>query len=164
MKSLFTGFILTMLLFTVSPSWAADVDSPMTKVGMLSCKILPHTGINLLVHSTRDIRCEFTSATGGSVERYKGETGIGFGLDVAIGKRSSMTYSILARHFTAGANQLAGKYSGASGSATLGVSAGDSAPIEKDDGTIALQPIRVRNQGAGVSLGFSYIYLEPDSQ
>ncbi len=165
MKPLFTRLCLIMLLFSAFPATASDIDTLATKVGTLNCKILPHSGINLLIHSTRDIRCEFSPVAGGSVEHYKGETGIGFGLDVAIGKRSNMIYSVLAsRHFTPKANQLAGKYSGAAGGATLGISVGDSAPIEKDDGSIALQPISVRNQGAGVALGFSYIYLEPDNQ
>jgi len=164
MNSIFAGLCLVVLLIPFDSGIASENDFPEKKVGMLSCKILPHSGINLLIHSTRDIRCEFTPATSGPVEYYKGETGIGFGLDVAINKGSNITYLVLANHFTANSHQLAGKYSGARGSASLGVSAGDLAPIEKNDGSIALQPMKVKNQGIGVTLGFSYIYLEPDSQ
>jgi len=70
---------------------------------------------------------------------------------------------VLADQFRAGIHQLAGRYSGASGSATLGLSAGDAAPIQKDDKSISLQPIRVRNSGVGVAAGFSYLYLEADN-
>lgn len=74
-----------------------------------------------------------------------------------------IVYSVLADQFKAGIYQLAGRYSGASGSAALGLSAGDAAPIQKDDRSISLQPILVRNSGAGVAAGFSYIYLEADN-
>ncbi|ATX82431.1 Protein of unknown function (DUF992) [Mariprofundus ferrinatatus] len=159
-----SAVLLTSLMILSSPALAAHPDAPSKQVGTLTCTILPHTGINLLIHSTRDIRCEFKSTSEGAVERYKGETGIGFGLDVTFKKGSVLVYSVLADHFKQNTNQLAGKYSGARGSVTtFGATVGDIAPIEKDDGTVSLQPIRVRNKGVGATLGFTYIYLEPDS-
>ncbi|ATX79157.1 Protein of unknown function (DUF992) [Mariprofundus aestuarium] len=156
---------LSALMLSSYPALAAHPDAPSKKVGTLTCKILPHAGINLLIHSTRDIRCEFEMLEDGVIERYKGETGIGFGLDVAFARGSVLIYSVLADHFKQNTNQLAGKYSGARGNVTtLGATVGDSAPIEKDDGTISLQPMSVQNKGVGATLGFSYIYLEPDSQ
>jgi len=161
MNRLFASICLAVLLPHAGDAVAAG-NAP-GRVGTLNCRIMPHSGINLLIHSTREVRCEFMPSGGGPVEYYKGETGIGFGLDINFNKRADIVYSVLADQFRAGIHQLAGRYSGASGSATLGLSAGDAAPIQKDDKSISLQPIRVRNSGVGVAAGFSYLYLEADN-
>ncbi|HKI62752.1 MAG TPA: DUF992 domain-containing protein [Mariprofundaceae bacterium] len=151
---------LSALLFAAWPALADEGEAPQRKVGTLSCKILPDSGINLLIHSTRDVLCEFTPDDGGTREKYKGETGIEFGIDASFNKRTDIAYSVLANHVTRGSRQLAGKYTGAGGGITLGVSVGDSAPLRKNDGTISLQPIQVNNTGSGVAAGFTYLYLE----
>jgi len=155
------------LLILLLPSWyafAEHIETPKHTVGTLRCKVLPHSGLNLLIHSSKDIRCEFTSKDKRVVEYYKGETGIKFGIDIGFGKHENITYSVLSRNFKQGERQLAGKYSGASGNATLGLSAGDSAPIEKDDKSVSLQPVRVNANGIGAAAGFGYLYLEIDRQ
>ena len=155
-------WIITSLLL---PVWLTSTDEALSQetiVGKLSCQILPHSGINLLIHSTRDIRCQFKPADGSATEHYKGETGIRFGLDVSIDRSEKITYSVLADHFKPGTHQLAGKYSGAGGEANLGIAVGDSAPIRKRDRSVSLQPINTRHQGAGVAAGLNYIYLEAD--
>ncbi len=96
------------------------------------------------------------------MEHYIGETGINFGLDVNINRRTDIAYSVMAFHFRPGTHQLAGKYSGAGGGASLGVTAGESMPIRNNDRSITLQPIHVRNSGAGVSAALTYLYLEAD--
>jgi len=162
MNRLFASLCLIVLLLHAGGVPAAE--NTFGRVGTLNCKVMPHSGINLLLHSTREMCCEFTSLNNRFVEYYKGKTGIGLGLDVSFNRQADIAYSVLAKHFRAGIHQLAGKYSGASGSATLGVSAGDTAPIQKDDKSISLQPIQVENSGIGVAAGFSYLYLEADNQ
>ena len=141
---------------------AGRVEAPPHIVGILACRILPYSGINLLIHSVRQIRCEFTPRDGGPVERYKGETGIGFGIDVNVGKHTSIRYSVLAHRFRPGTHQLAGKYSGWGGHVTFGLSVGNTVPIAKRDGSISLQPIGGKRSGGGVAAGFTYLYLEAD--
>ncbi|MDX8406990.1 MAG: DUF992 domain-containing protein [Mariprofundaceae bacterium] len=140
---------------------ADPISAPPPRVGMLSCKIVPDSGINLLIHSTRAVTCTFKPESGDAVEHYKGETGIGFGLDVNINQRSRVAYVVAAGHFRPGTHQLAGRYSGAGGGASLGVQAGGSAPLQKRDRSIILQPTQVLNSGAGAALGLTYLYLEP---
>ena len=147
------------------PAWLISTHEALaqqTIVGRLSCQILPHSGINLLIHSTKDIRCQFEPSDGSATEHYKGETGIKFGLDVGIDRSEKITYSVLADSFKPGTHYLAGKYSGAGGEANLGLAVGDSAPIRKRDRSVSLQPIDTRNKGAGVAAGLNYIYLEAD--
>jgi len=156
-------WIVTSLLVLIACFISTDEAlSQETIVGRLSCQILPHSGINLLIHSTKDIRCQFNPADGSAAEHYKGETGIKFGLDVSIDRSEKITYSVLANHFKPGTHYLAGKYSGAGGEANLGLAVGDSAPIRKRDKSVSLQPINTRHKGVGVAAGLNYIYLEAD--
>jgi hypothetical protein len=163
MQRSLAGLLLTAaLLLPAGNAIAGKADVPKNIVGILACKIVPNSGINLLIHSVRDIRCEFKPREGGPVERYKGETGIGFGIDVSVDKQTSIRYSVLANHFRPGTHQLAGKYSGLGGGVTFGLSAGNNAPIGKRDGSISLQPIGGKSSGGGVAAGFTYLYLEAD--
>ena len=164
MSRLITGLSLMIPILLSSNAFAEHVETPKHMIGILKCKVLPHSGLNLLIHSSRDIRCVFTSKDKRSIEYYKGETGIKFGVDIGLGKHEDITYSVLSKDFEAGAHQLAGKYSGASGNATLGISAGDAAPIVKNDKLISLQPINIKSNGVGAAAGFSYLYLEVDPQ
>jgi len=153
---------LSACLIAISPASAKQSGSPYHSIGSLQCDIIPDSGINLLIHSTRDVRCIFTPSNGGPVEHYKGETGIRLGLDININKRGKITYSVLAEHSLSKPYQLAGKYSGAGGGITFGVSVGDATPIRKQDRSIALQPIQTGHSGAGAGAGFTYLYLEAD--
>jgi len=149
--------------FFASESFAYEADHLQKNVGTLSCKMLPHSGINLLIHSTSEIRCEFEPSEGGPKEYYKGETGIKFGLDLSINRKTNMVYLVRTEHFRPGTHQLAGKYSGVGGGITLGISAGDTTPIQNNDKSISLQPMSAKKSGVGAGAGFTYICLEEDN-
>jgi hypothetical protein len=160
-RSLAGMFLTAALLLPAGSAIAGKVAAPTNIIGVLACKIVPHSGINLLIHSVRDVRCEFTPRDGGPVEHYKGETGVGFGIDVYLGKHTVIRYSVLANHFQPGVHQLAGKYSGLGGGVTFGIGIGNNAPIGKRDGSISLQPI-IGKSSASAAGGFTYLYLEAD--
>jgi len=162
MIRLLKGLCLSLLLLTTSQAAAGEAE--IQRIGTLNCNTIPHSGVNLLIHSTKGVRCEFSPADGGTTEYYRGETGVGFGLDVSVNTRGSTRYSVLARQYRAGSHQLAGKYEGAGGGISFGLSAGDNTPIQKSDGSISLQPISVKNSGAGAAAGFTYLYLQPASK
>ncbi|WP_018293929.1 DUF992 domain-containing protein [Mariprofundus ferrooxydans] len=163
MKRILTVICLGTLLLSAGNSAADEAAAPTHQIGTLTCNILPHSGFNLLIHSTSEIRCTFTPSNGNRAEKYKGETGIEFGVDMNFNKRTEMAYSVLSDRFAPGTGQLSGKYSGVGGGVTLGVSVGNSAPIRNHDKNISLQPVQSRNSGAGVAGGFTYLYLEPDN-
>ncbi|MDQ6972087.1 MAG: DUF992 domain-containing protein [Mariprofundaceae bacterium] len=158
MTRLLKVLCLSLLLLTMGQATAGEAE--IQRIGTLNCNTIPHSGVNLLIHSTKGVRCEFSPADGGESEYYRGETGIGFGLDVSVNTRGSIRYAVLVRHDEAGSYQLAGKYEGAGGGISFGLSAGDNTPIQKSDGSISLQPISVENSGAGAAAGFTYLYLE----
>jgi len=159
-----TGIFLTTFLLSPWLAPASEPEVPPRMIGTLGCNILPDSGVNLLIHSTKDIRCEFAPAAGGKSEHYKGETGIEFGIDASLNKRTNIAYSVLADHFSPASGQLAGKYTGAGGGISLGISVGESAPLRKNGGNISLQPIRVKNTGSGAAAGFTYLYLEEETK
>lgn len=154
--------ITLLILLAGTPVYGHDQQQAENHIGILSCKLQPSSGLNLLIRSTRYIRCEFVPAKDYGSEYYKGETGVAFGLDIALNRRTSISYAVLASRYSPHTQQLSGTYAGAGGTATLGLSAGGTAPIEKQDGSITLQPINTDSRGAGVSVGFTYLYLEAD--
>ncbi|MFQ5355075.1 MAG: DUF992 domain-containing protein [Mariprofundaceae bacterium] len=134
-----------------------------TKVGVLSCKTVPGSGMNLIIHSTRNVTCEFKSTAGAGSENYKGEMGIGLGIDLNIKQDETIGYTVISADFKAGTYQLAGKYAGAKASATLGIGAGAAILLGGSDDSIALQPIALSGStGLGVAAGIGYLYLEAD--
>jgi len=142
-----------------------EVSSSGTKVGVLTCKTVPGSGLNLLIHSTVDVKCAFKSTAGGSPEHYKGETGIGLGVDVNVKRQQTIGYTVLSADFKPGTYQLAGKYGGVEGSATVGVGVGASVLVGGNDRSISLQPIAISTStGLGVTGGFNYLYLQPDKK
>lgn len=154
--------LLCLALLGVMPARAGDINEPMHKVGLLHCTVLPHSGINLLIRSTQYIRCHYEPFDNNRSYAYKGETGIGFGIDLNLGKRTAIDYVVLA--YADGEVSLSGRYSGAGGSASAGLNVGDSTPIARRDRQVSLQPIGIVSRGIGASLGFTYIYLEPDDE
>ncbi len=171
MNRVLAKICLTALLFPVGNAFANETRGPVDEnmgtlniVGMLICKTVPHSGLDLLIHSIKGVRCTFNPTDGGPVGHYKGETGIEFGINVGIDNRKYIRYSVIARHFRAGTHQLAGKYSGVGGGAILGLSVGNSAPLRKNNGGILLQPVTDKDSGADVDIGLSYLYLEADGR
>ena len=158
------AMMMAVLAWPASQASAADeMSSSGMKVGVLTCKTVPGSGVNLLIHSTVDVKCEFKSSAGGSPEHYKGETGIGFGIDVDVKRQTTIGYTVLSADFKPGTYQLAGKYAGAEGSATVGAGLGAAVLMGGNNRSISLQPITISTStGFGVTGGFTYLYLEPD--
>lgn len=156
--------IILGLLLALPGSATGKEQAPLHPVGTLTCKVLPHTGLNLLIHSTRMLRCTFTPRDGGETSAFKGETGVRLGLDIGLNAQARLRYSVLARSARIRSADLAGQYHGAGGSLSLGFTFGNTAPIRKRDGSIVLQPIESSHQGISGSTGFTYLYLEPATQ
>ncbi|MDX8392608.1 MAG: DUF992 domain-containing protein [Mariprofundaceae bacterium] len=158
---MFVGLLLCVLF---CPAAVLAAEPNLHRIGTLNCRTIPHSGMNLLIHSTKGVRCAFIPATNAPIKHYKGETGIGFGLDVNINHSDDTSYAVLANRFAPATQQLAGKYEGAKGSASFGLTVGDNAPISKTDGSISLQPVNVKTGGISAAAGFSYLYLKAEDE
>lgn len=69
----------------------------------VTCSVVPGTRVNLIIRSTADVVCEFDNA--GTIEKYKGETGIGLGLDLSLKTEETMHFAV----FTASSDVTMGR-------------------------------------------------------
>ena len=152
------------LMLTVAGAGAALAADPGVKLGVLRCEQVPGSGINLLIHSTVNVRCQFTSVTGGTPARYQGETGIGLGIDLNWNKTESIAFTVFgaSANVAPGSYPLAGKYIGGRASASVGVGTGVQALVGGSGNQFSLQPLAIESaRGVGVAAGLGYLYLEP---
>jgi hypothetical protein len=127
-----------------------------TKVGVLRCRTSASLG--LIVASHQRLRCTF-SPDSGRPENYVGHVNR-LGIDLGIRAGGIMTWAVVAptRGFHHGA--LAGRYVGASGSASLGVGVGANALVGGFHRSIALQPLSIEGHtGVNLALGVAGLTL-----
>ena len=132
-------------------------------MGVLQCTVVPGSRVNLLIRSTADVNCEFNN--NGTIERYKGETGIGLGLDLSFKTDEKMHFSVISASsdVSAGSYALAGKYVGGELSAAAGVGLGAKALVGGSNDSFSLQPLALEtNTGLGASGELSFLYIEAD--
>ena len=129
------------------------------EVGVLTCKTVPDSRLNLVVHSRADIECEFKESDG-TVEHYTGETGIGFGVDLHVAHEETVIFTVIAKHLEPGTHQLAGSYGGPKAGVTTGVGGGAAVLIGGHDDSIGLKPAVSHSKGFGLAAGVGYLVLK----
>ncbi|MDX1513034.1 MAG: DUF992 domain-containing protein [Gammaproteobacteria bacterium] len=147
------------MLSVLSPGIA----SAEVELGILHCKSVPGSRVNLVIRSTVDVRCEMKYA-GGVTERYKGETGIALGLDLSFKGDEEFGFSVIsASEVKPGNHTISGKYIGGKASASLGVGAGAAVLVGGSNDNFGLNPLALEaNKGVGVAAGIGFLYIEPD--
>ena len=141
------------LFLGVAPAARAD-----GQIGILECHGVAG-GYTLLIHSKHHLACVFKSPTGG--RRYRGETGIGLGVDLKWNSEETLRFAVIALDPRAGAGSLAGTYLGGRAQVALGLGLGADALIGGGENGIALQPLGIEtSKGAGVAAGLGYLTLE----
>ena len=150
---------LVLTLMTVSSKAGAQEAEPKgVKIGYLSCHV--SSGFGIIVASSRDLACTFTSSDGKTVDNYKGSISK-FGADIGYLQSGVILWTVLAPANTTAPGSLAGHYAGATASATLGLGAGVHALTGGLHGTIALQPVSIEgNTGLNVAAGVATMDLE----
>lgn len=141
---------------------ALPVAADNVEVGVLTCESVAGSRVNLLIRSTTDVLCEFKDSSG-KVEKYKGESGIAFGLDLSFKDNESFAFSVVsAGSAPGGSHQLAGKYLGGKATASVGVGLGAAALVGGSNDQFGLNPLAVSTeQGVGASAGIGFLYIEP---
>ncbi len=136
------------------------------QLGTLNCVTDKEKGYSLLIRSMARVHCVLHITGGGSdgLEHYRGETGIGFGIDLHFDRRTELGYSVITKHYEVGSYELAGKYYGGGGSATVGIGAGAQVLVGGSHKRFTLKPAFTGSSGAGVAAGLTYLYLEPDKE
>jgi hypothetical protein len=132
----------------VLPALAAPFPAEAAvKIGALRCDV--SGGLGLIITSSKEMRCFFSSAHGYR-EWYYG-TIRKFGLDLGATSRGVLAWAVFAP--TAGARRgaLAGDYVGADASVAVGAGVGANALVGGFDRSFTLQPLSVEVQ-SGVAL------------
>jgi hypothetical protein len=128
------------------------------KVGALRCEV--SGGLGLIIASSKEMECRFTSAAG-YTEHYYGAIRK-FGLDIGATNRGILAWDVFAP--TAGPlrHALAGEYIGVGASATVGAGVGANALVGGAGRSVTLQPLSVQAQtGLDLAGGVSSMTLRP---
>ena len=154
---IYSFLLAAILMIPLHASMAQD----HFEAGLLTCQQVG-TRINLIIHSTANIACEFKDSEG-NVERYKGETGVGLGIDLQWKKEEHMAFTVLA---SVGSNAqehaLTGKYVGGGASVALGSGVGAAVLVGGSSDQFPVQPIAVSGStGVGAAVGVTYLYIQP---
>jgi hypothetical protein len=125
-------------------------------IGVLKCTV--DGGIGLIFGSSKDMKCHFAPAAGGSEEIYKGRVNK-VGLDIGVTEKSHITWVVFAPG-KVNSGALAGIYLGATADAAIGVGLGANVLVGGFEKSIALQPLSVEGEkGLNVALGIGEMEL-----
>ncbi len=162
-KSLTLGlFLSTAAVTSVVPLAETAAAEPGIEVGMLTCRQIPNTRLNLIVYSSTSVTCVFRTSQG--QELYRGKTGIGLGADLTLNPETEILFAVfmISNDARIGSHALAGHYGGVKASVSAGIGAGISALIGGGAKNVSLQPLGIEGgTGWGASAGLSYLVLEP---
>jgi hypothetical protein len=117
------------------------------KVGALRCDV--GAGLGLIIASSKEMICIYTSARGRS-ERYSGMIRK-FGIDIGATNRGVLAWDVFAPSVGSRRGALAGDYVGVDASATAGAGVGANALVGGFARSFTLQPFSVEVQ-SGVAL------------
>ena len=134
----------------------AAAQESRVKIGELRCDV--SSGLGLIVTSSREMQCVYTSAHGFK-ELYYGAIRK-FGLDIGQTNRGVLEWTVFAPTAGDRAGALAGEYAGADASVTVGAGLGANALVGGLKRSIALQPLSVEVQsGLALAAGVARLTL-----
>ena len=130
------------------------------KIGALRCEV--SGGLGLIITSSKDMQCVFTSASGQS-EPYSG-TICKFGLDIGVTDQGVLAWDVFAPSAGPEHGALAGDYAGVGASATVGAGVGANALVGGSGSSFTLQPLSVQAQtGLALAAGVAGLTLRAGS-
>jgi len=128
------------------------------KVGALRCEV--SGGLGLIITSSKEMQCVFTSARGHR-DHYYG-TVRKFGLDIGATDKGVLAWDVFAPSAGPKPGALAGDYAGVGASATVGAGVGANALVGGSGRSFTLQPLSVQAQtGLALAAGVAGLTLRP---
>jgi hypothetical protein len=128
------------------------------KVGELRCEV--EGGLGLIITSTKEMRCSFTSSKGFK-EYYYGKIQK-FGLDIGVTDKGILAWIVLSATNGTQKGALAGQYVGLDASATVAAGVGANYLVGGSSKSITLQPWSVQAQsGLALAGGVASLTLRP---
>ncbi len=147
----------TALVVSVAAVQPAVAQQGGIQIGRLQCTV--DAGLGLVVASSKNMRCIFTSLAGHGQEWYVG-TIRKFGLDIGATDRGVLIWDVIAAKAAPPPGALAGEYVGGGASATFGAGVGANALVGGNSRSFALQPLSTQAQtGLNVAGGVAEMKL-----
>jgi hypothetical protein len=148
-----------MLATAVAVAVAAPAQAgERVKIGQLRCDVAG--GLGLIIASSKEMECRFTSAHGRS-EMYHGRINK-FGLVIGGTDRGTLLWDVFAPTDGPLHHALAGDYVGVAASATVGVGVGANALVGGSNREFNLQPLSLQTQtGLDLTAGVASLTLRP---
>ena len=126
------------------------------QVGVLTCNVA--SGFGFIFGSSRAVNCTF-SPNGGPPQHYVGAINK-FGVDIGYLQGGVMVWTVVAPTANLAPCALSGTYTGATGSATVGVGVGANVLVGGSGNSIALQPVSIEGTtGLNVAAGIAEMTL-----
>ena len=126
------------------------------QVGILTCNV--SSGFGFVFGSSRTVNCTF-SPKGGPPQRYVGTINK-FGVDIGYLQGGVIVWTVFAPTANLVPGALSGTYTGATGSATVGVGVGANALVGGSGNSIMLQPVSIEGTtGLNVAAGIAEMAL-----
>jgi len=155
LKTLLCGAAAATIAFGMALPASADQH---VKVGALRCEV--SAGLGLIITSSKELSCAFTSAHGWR-EHYYGRIHK-FGLDLGTTDGGVLAWDVFAPVEGPRRHALAGEYGGVDASATVGVGVGANVLVGGSDRQFSLQPLSVEGQtGLALAAGVESLTLRP---
>jgi len=118
--------LAAMLMATLAPGASRAADQGGVQAGMLTCQVA--SGWGFIFGSTKDLKCVFSSKPGVE-DHYTGSIGR-YGVDIGYTAATVIAWAVLAPSTDVAPGSLAGTYTGATGSATVGGGVGASVVVQ----------------------------------
>jgi len=148
-----TLFSILALAVTTGPG-AAD---NKIKSGILDCDV--SAGVGLIFTEKQTMNCKFTPLGGGPVDHYTGSIDE-VGLSIGATEGGVLVWSVISAQQGVPAGALAGKYTGLSANASVGVGLGENVLIGGSNSAFMLQPTSYEGQvGLNVAAGVTTVTL-----
>ena len=126
------------------------------QVGVLTCNVA--SGFGFIFGSSRAVNCTF-SPNGGPPQHDGGAINK-FGVDIGYLQGGVMVWTVVAPTANLAPGALSGTYTGATGSATVGVGVGANVLVGGSGNSIALQPVSIEGTtGLNVAAGIAEMTL-----
>ena len=150
------AFLCAASIAVLTTSAQTAVAQQGVKVGALRCEV--SGGLGLIITSSKEMRCVFTSGRGRQ-EHYYG-TIRKFGLDIGATDKGVLAWDVFAPSEGPKPGALAGDYAGVGASATVGAGVGANALVGGSGRSFTLQPLSVQAQtGLALAAGVAEMTL-----
>ncbi len=127
------------------------------KSGILECDV--SAGVGLIFREKQTMTCKYTPLGGGAVDHYTGSIDE-VGLSIGATAGGILVWSVLSAQQGVPAGALAGKYTGLSADASVGVGLGENILVGGNSSAFMLQPSSYEGQvGLNVAAGVTTVTL-----